>query len=172
MQAEQQSELLPCPFCGGPVKLEQPLDTFDRQIGPRKWWGVVCRNTINLGGTCAIEQRPSASIDAAVARWNRRAALSHPSTPQGWKLVPVEPTKEMLKAGTTARTEHRRMHHMQSEAVYKAMLNAGPPPPEQGSKLISHSEVVSKPGAAIKVTKLHLTELGKQHLTSKSEEIK
>jgi hypothetical protein len=29
---------------------------------------------MNVGGTCAIEQRPSASKDAAIERWNRRAA--------------------------------------------------------------------------------------------------
>ena len=64
-------KLLPCPFCGGPVKLENPLGDQHRS-----WWGVVCRNTINLGGTCAIEQRPSASKEAAIERWNRRAPVS------------------------------------------------------------------------------------------------
>lgn len=61
-------ELKPCPFCGGPVELEQPIS--DRY---RKFYGVVCRNTMNRGGTCAIEQRPSASKEAAIERWNRRA---------------------------------------------------------------------------------------------------
>jgi hypothetical protein len=67
------SDLLPCPFCGGPVRLERARDTQESIMGTRKWWGVVCRNTINLGGTCAIEQLPSASEKAAVERWNRRA---------------------------------------------------------------------------------------------------
>jgi hypothetical protein len=66
-------ELKPCPFCGGAVHLERAYDTQDRIMGTRKWWGVVCRNTINLGGTCAIEQIPSASEKAAIERWNRRA---------------------------------------------------------------------------------------------------
>lgn len=61
--------LLPCPFCGGPVKLEATRNS-------RPWWGVVCRNTLNLGGTCAIQQIPSGSAEAAVARWNRRAGPS------------------------------------------------------------------------------------------------
>jgi hypothetical protein len=64
-------ELKPCPFCGGAVELEQA-----NSRGAHRWWGVVCRNTINLGGTCAIEQIPSASREAATERWNRRAAVS------------------------------------------------------------------------------------------------
>lgn len=65
-------QLLPCPFCGGPVKMEVAERTHDRVYGERRWWGVVCRNTINRGGTCAIEQRPSASKEAAIDRWNMR----------------------------------------------------------------------------------------------------
>ncbi|WP_189347221.1 Lar family restriction alleviation protein [Mesorhizobium sp. M4A.F.Ca.ET.090.04.2.1] len=64
------AELKPCPFCGGPVKLEQPLDSLPFSS---RGWGVVCRNTINLGGTCAIEQIPSRTKEAAIERWNRRA---------------------------------------------------------------------------------------------------
>jgi hypothetical protein len=58
-------ELLPCPFCGGEVELEQTIDR-------RKWWGVVCRNTINVGGSCAVQIAPSASKEAAISRWNMR----------------------------------------------------------------------------------------------------
>jgi hypothetical protein len=64
--------LLPCPFCGGEVKLEEAEQTRDPIMGWRRWWGVVCRNTINRGGTCAIMQRPSASPEAAISRWNMR----------------------------------------------------------------------------------------------------
>lgn len=59
-------QLKPCPFCGGEVKLEQTLK--------RTGWGVVCRNSSNLGGTCAIEQIPSKEKQAAITRWNTRAA--------------------------------------------------------------------------------------------------
>lgn len=69
----ERKALLPCPFCGGPVTLERAHESRDEIYGEREWWGVVCRNTMNLGGTCAIEQRPSASQEAAVERWNRRA---------------------------------------------------------------------------------------------------
>jgi len=63
--ASELSGLLPCPFCGGEVELERTIDK-------RKWWGIVCRNTINLGGTCAVQIIPSASKGAAIARWNMR----------------------------------------------------------------------------------------------------
>ena len=72
------TDLLPCPFCGGPVELESAPSTRSEVYGKRDWWGVVCRNTINLGGTCAIYQIPSASKEAAIERWNRRAHLGHP----------------------------------------------------------------------------------------------
>ena len=67
-----QMPLKPCPFCGGPVKLEQAGETTHFMLGPRKWWGVVCRNTLNRGGTCCMEQVPSASQEAAIDRWNMR----------------------------------------------------------------------------------------------------
>jgi hypothetical protein len=66
-------ELKPCPFCGGPVEIEKATETYSRMYGNREYWGVVCRNTINLGGSCAIQQIPSVSKEAAVERWNRRS---------------------------------------------------------------------------------------------------
>lgn len=63
------TELLPCPFCGGPVKLEETVSCYNKMHGHHQWWGVVCRS-------CAIQQRPSASKDAAIDRWNRRTAPS------------------------------------------------------------------------------------------------
>jgi hypothetical protein len=65
--------LLPCPFCGGAVTLERTTGSYEEMHGKREWWGVVCRNTRNRGGTCAVQIIPSASQEAAVARWNMRA---------------------------------------------------------------------------------------------------
>lgn len=76
----ERTALLPCPFCGGPVNLELVKIDGTAMYGRREWWGVICRNTENLGGTCAIQQIPSASKEAAVARWNRRATPPSPST--------------------------------------------------------------------------------------------
>lgn len=65
-ESTEQSELEPCPFCGGKVDLETTIDG-------RKWWGVVCRNSKNVGGTCGISIRATASKEAAIKRWNTRA---------------------------------------------------------------------------------------------------
>jgi len=70
---EQLPILLPCPFCGVVPVIERCADTFDYLTGPRKWWGICCRSTLNLGGSCAVEIRPQASIEAAAKRWNTRA---------------------------------------------------------------------------------------------------
>jgi len=59
-------KLKPCPFCGGEVQLE----TAKSRAGTL--YGVVCRNTSNRGCTCAMEQVPSRSAEAAIARWNMR----------------------------------------------------------------------------------------------------
>ena len=75
----QKPKLLPCPFCGGPVQLEDAGTTRDLYMGERYWYGVTCRNTINLGGACCMDQVPSASIDAAVKRWNMRNGILNPS---------------------------------------------------------------------------------------------
>lgn len=65
-------ELKPCPFCGGPVELERAHVRRDRFEGDRQFWGIVCRNTFNHGGSCCMEQVPSASPEAAIKRWNSR----------------------------------------------------------------------------------------------------
>lgn len=65
--------LLPCPFCGGEVTLEKAHETrLTFASEARTFYGVVCRNNINIGGTCCMEQVPSASAEAAIKRWNMR----------------------------------------------------------------------------------------------------
>jgi hypothetical protein len=71
-QTKPEQRLLPCPFCGGPVQLEKTRDGTHPIYGRRSFYGVTCRNTTNLGGTCCMEQVPSASREAAVTRWNTR----------------------------------------------------------------------------------------------------
>jgi hypothetical protein len=53
-----------------------------------------------------------------------QAARRAQVVPQGWKLVPVEPTQEMKRAGMSER------HDDLSRSVYQAMLAAAPQPPE------------------------------------------
>jgi hypothetical protein len=56
--------------------------------------------------------------------WQARAALaSAPQVPQGWKLVPVEPTKDMVEAAYDNVTGGGGR-----AAIYAAMLAAAPAP--------------------------------------------
>lgn len=108
------SELKPCPFCGGPVELERPANTG----GSRQWWGVVCRNTINRGGTCAIEQRPSASREAAIDRWNMRRPAPEAATDSAVALT----EHQLFELFHTARNAETRADFMR---VAKDILAAG-----------------------------------------------
>ncbi len=65
--------------------------------------------------------------------WQARAALpSAPAVPQGWKLVPVEPTKGMLREGGNAGDWSGRSLGAEDECateVYLAMIAAAPQAP-------------------------------------------
>lgn len=81
--------------------------------------------------------------NAAWLAWQARAAILNagPVTaakvPEGWKLVPVEPTAEMISSGITAHYErsqiqiHDRPAPGPMECGYLAMLAAAPAAPEQ-----------------------------------------
>lgn len=63
-------ELLPCPFCGGSVRMEEV------RLKSGIWHGIICRNTSNRGGSCAYECHPSRTPEAAAARWNMRSGYT------------------------------------------------------------------------------------------------
>lgn len=105
--------LAPCPFCGGPVQLEEASPTRDRLYGERRWYGVVCRNTTNIGGSCAMEQIPSASKESAIARWNRRASQKQVSASAAEFALNV-----LVAAG-----------HVSQELVDRALALPGAPTP-------------------------------------------
>jgi len=55
-----------------------------------------------------------------------------PSQPaQGWKLVPVEPTREMIAEGLSAWCDLWGSAHTRYSGIYKAMLAAAPAAPTQ-----------------------------------------
>ena len=83
--SEQQSELLPCPFCGA----------GDTQIEGKGMWtgqGYSEPISVSVRHWCTeVPGQPSRMIErigrdraSAIEAWNRRAALSKPSTEQGW----------------------------------------------------------------------------------------
>ena len=55
--------------------------------------------------------------------------------PEGWKLVPVEPTKEMKKAGGRYRDETIRQGTQRTAGgYYRSMVAAAPSPPMNPSR--------------------------------------
>ena len=65
------------------------------------------------------------------AAWNLRASPA--SAPEGWKIVPVEPTGEMVDAG---------IRSLGTADKFRAMLAAAPTPPENKALLEAVAEVV------------------------------
>ena len=49
--------------------------------------------------------------------------------PDGWKLVPIEPTKDLLLAARRATLCNIRESEIKN--IYKAMLSASPLPPKE-----------------------------------------
>ena len=66
-------------------------------------------------------RRQHAEIQQLKAQLSARQAA-----PEGWRLVPVEPTEEMLMAYSA-----NPCNAAQAVAVYRAMASAAPPPPER-----------------------------------------
>ena len=66
------------------------------------------------------------AVDASITAL--RAALAQPDVPEGWVLVPVEPTKEMRVAGKHAMKGSADELYETNRAltVYGAMLAAAP----------------------------------------------
>jgi hypothetical protein len=95
------NEYLPCPFFGG----EGEYDNSDTSA--HSW--VKCND-------CGAE--------VGDKKWNNR-----PAPPEGWKLVPIEPTLKMIDA---AREATMRDFDCQLtgeyEAIHRAMLAASPQP--------------------------------------------
>lgn len=65
-----------------------------------------------------------------------KSSPAHPHTdgwrvPEGWKLVPVEPSERMMKAGEVQLSipSWRRLLN-----AYNAMLSTSPPPPNAGGR--------------------------------------
>lgn len=69
-----------------------------------------------------------------VAAW--QAARRAQEVPDGWVLVPIEPTEKMVNEGSCAQTfqhGHRYIGEYAAKAAWRSMLAAAPRPPEEAS---------------------------------------
>ncbi|EEA4443291.1 hypothetical protein DIR50_02230 [Salmonella enterica subsp. enterica serovar Sandiego] len=137
-QAEpDDSGLLPCPFCGSPAE-HYPDGDMEGYI-------IMCGNK---NGDCNLQTFGFTTPEEAEKAWNTRAAIpqtgnfrenpisstnnfrkiadtstNSPAIPDGWVMVPKEPTRQMMAQGHfamkgTDRGKFRR--------IYQAMITAAP----------------------------------------------
>lgn len=80
------------------------------------------------------EQDAREAVDPIDERTGHPTSYSNPlltqAAPDGWRLVPVEPTPEMTHAGKMA-SAPASWHYL--NITYRAMLSASPAPPAQGA---------------------------------------
>ena len=117
-------ELRECPLC----------DAADIVISPVRD-GLVC-GCRSCGCRVNAYNGPTPVRERVIAAWNRRESSSQ--VEGGWKLVPIEPTEEMLNAavdvdsfklGDISPLGFRISPQMLFERCYGAMLAASPHPP-------------------------------------------
>lgn len=104
-------ELLPCPFCGS-----------DATLRDLAGWEIHCQ--------CGVEMvLPQPDKEPLIVAWNRRTPAASGATPEGYALVPVEPTEEMHVAAV--RTIIRCTGNADfPPRVWRAMIAAAPIPPD------------------------------------------
>lgn len=121
-------ELLPCPFCGAG-------ETRFHEVG--HWTGmqsVVI--AVRIKHWCPrADGQPQSNFEIAgktredaIAHWNKRAAPPAPAVPEGYVLVPVEPTPEIIAAGWFGGEMHIALGHANAyrecEGDYARLLAA------------------------------------------------
>ena len=92
-------DLLPCPFCG------HDSPEFERM-------GTSSQSCIVICGNCGARHESGDEYLRSGSSWNTRAALSHPSTPQGWQPISTSPEGELVVVGwlDDEDTEHPERH--------------------------------------------------------------
>lgn len=88
---QQARELLPCPFCGGEATL--------RMVGnvrSTRRCIVKCSGCRYQRIDAALRYGDEWLLNTAIAAWNRRTALR--AAPDGFVLVPVEPSEEWVRS--------------------------------------------------------------------------
>lgn len=86
-----------------------------------------------------VREAMKEAYDGCRAAMLKARPVTAATVPEGWKLVPVQPTDDMCEAGFKATDKYpferfdnyREIHRCWALPRYKAMLAAAPPAPEQ-----------------------------------------
>lgn len=108
-------EALPCP-----VLLEPGL-RFGKGVKTQLLFDALKRRAEYYAELDAMTPGQRAEHDAGIAEFKAMLGGNSPVTPDGWQLVPKEPTVAMNKAGWAAINEHDEIN-----PTYRAMLAAAP----------------------------------------------
>lgn len=102
-------KLLPCPFCGGEPEEDGGM-FFEFYGHERQDYSIACKKC-RAEVRCDVGEHEGADAPCSchhdtrkicAEKWNRRAAMlqgadgNSPVIPDGWVMMPVEPTEEML----------------------------------------------------------------------------
>jgi hypothetical protein len=152
----EEIEILPCPHCGSKNAPNLSFETGttekkgENTIETGDYWQVVCdASSDNSLGGCGASGSYHKTEKQAIKSWNRRSKTpDKPKVPSGYKLVPIEPTDEMLRQAlivespaTYAQSLRRKKDGPKTQGIveadidrvakqYHAMLDASPQPPE------------------------------------------
>src|SRR5690606_16778235 len=107
-----------CPFCGGEAELLKGAPGL--YSAENHLYHAKCQSC----GASAYDH----GRDGAIAAWNRRTP---PAVPEGWVLVPKDPTEEMHDAARdwSAKKYGKPIGTDASDGCYRAMLAAAPAAP-------------------------------------------
>lgn len=122
-------------------KWVNPDISFADENGFAEGWNESRQHAVNNGKVPPVVK----GISAYCRGWNafrefmlNAGPVTAGTVPDGWKLVPVEPTDEMCKAGYEAQDKwpyeradtYKEMCHLWTHPRYKAMIDAAPAAPD------------------------------------------
>jgi hypothetical protein len=130
--AKNPTEFSTHPASGNAGAKSMPAETVRYDPAPERKGVIAARERLEPEGGKGPGTSPDAQADAQNDVTGRRDGHSERSgvfhCPEGWKLVPVEPTKDMLSAGSRAADGYGTPWTRTANA-YKAMLDAALNPP-------------------------------------------
>jgi hypothetical protein len=114
----------------GQIKIAPDGDLHIIATGKDSWTGKDCTVAIELTASGGREGAKWYKIfrDVMLATANQPAAAqpAQPAVPEGWKLVPIQPTDEMIDGGLSKVDDLPDFYRVDAVAVYQAMLTAAP----------------------------------------------